>query len=813
MPDHVLQDSLWGEELRLERQSRAEGIARYRRMVSETMERGEGSGLRSVERLSQHWFEPLCRLIAAEKRACSSNKPGRRRRLTGPVLVQFTTARLAMATLHEVLSGVLAEYVGITPLRACLAIARNLNAQVNYRAMRTFQNQGQRAARAAGQNPWQYRHPQWDALVHTSRRRITVRATNRVAYRFEPSSRWPIGLQAKIGAVLLELLMRVATCRGYDEPFTPALEKHLGWGANGHNCYYLRLTEAGREIIAQGHRARELRRPAYLPMVVPPLHWTDCEPGGYAILPTVLLKKPARHGRAEAEPPEVREAVNAIGATPWRVNRWVLGILGQLAAGGGGDAGIPALVPLALPPLPAGSDEDAVVRYKRHAAWVYRRNHQIASEARVFAIKLDAAGLMKDYPRIYFPHQLDFRGRLYPVPVLFHHQGDDVCRGLLEFAEGRDCTGERAQFWLKVHLANRCGVDKVSFEQRVDWVEASRESFAGWVADPLVNTGWMDADDPFQALASARALLDPAAGAYLPCQIDGTNNALQHYAAMTRDEDAARMVNVLPGESPQDFYAEVAASVERRVGADAEAGHDIARQLDGYITRKVVKQTAMTNYYGVTMVGARRQMYGALEAAGFAERRLYPASKYFSRVVLECTERECPAVQAALVWLRACAKAIARSGHAVIWTSPIGLEVEQPYRNTRAQFVWTAFGRMCIQPRSDSSPVSPFKQVSAFAPNFVHSIDAAHLMSAALSAHDAGIRFGGVHDSLWTHAADMDRMGRIGREHFVLVHEEPLLEKLAVELRRRFKRVKLPDPPAPGGLDIAQAAESAYLFA
>ena len=44
---------------------------------------------------------------------------------------------------------------------------------------------------------------------------------------------------------------------------------------------------------------------------------------------------------------------------------------------------------------------------------------------------------MKDEDRIYFPHNLDFRGRAYTMHVHLNHIGSDVCRGLLLFADAR----------------------------------------------------------------------------------------------------------------------------------------------------------------------------------------------------------------------------------------------------------------------------------------------------------------------------------------------------------------------------------------
>ena len=51
--------------------------------------------------------------------------------------------------------------------------------------------------------------------------------------------------------------------------------------------------------------------------------------------------------------------------------------------------------------------------------------------------------------------------------------------------------------------------------------------------------------------------------------------------------------------------------VARKVAEDAAGDGpdaDIATKLNGLITRKVVKQTVMTSVYGVTFIGAKRQV-------------------------------------------------------------------------------------------------------------------------------------------------------------------------------------------------------------
>lgn len=70
---------------------------------------------------------------------------------------------------------------------------------------------------------------------------------------------------------------------------------------------------------------------------------------------------------------------------------------------------------------------------------------------------------------MYLPHNLDFRGRAYPIPPHLNHIGDDLSRGLLRFAEAKP-LGERGLRWLKIHLANLYGFDKANFDERVEYV-------------------------------------------------------------------------------------------------------------------------------------------------------------------------------------------------------------------------------------------------------------------------------------------------------------------------------------------------------
>ena len=88
-----------------------------------------------------------------------------------------------------------------------------------------------------------------------------------------------------------------------------------------------------------------------------------------------------------------------------------------------------------------------------------------------FSFKINVAKAFRNMSKIYFPHTLDFRGRLYPIPPHLNHMGADISRGLLEFSEGRP-LGKNGYKWLKIHLANKMGKDKMSFPDRLMYVES-----------------------------------------------------------------------------------------------------------------------------------------------------------------------------------------------------------------------------------------------------------------------------------------------------------------------------------------------------
>ena len=81
-----------------------------------------------------------------------------------------------------------------------------------------------------------------------------------------------------------------------------------------------------------------------------------------------------------------------------------------------------------------------------------------------------------------------------------------------------------------------------------------------------------------------------------------------------------------------------------RIQRITEQTRKFANMLDGHITRKVVKQTVMTSVYGVTFVGARKQIQarleerniqGSAETSEESEKEMYQVANYVARTTLD----------------------------------------------------------------------------------------------------------------------------------------------------------------------------------
>ncbi|ONK78853.1 uncharacterized protein A4U43_C01F240 [Asparagus officinalis] len=617
---------------------------------------------------------------------------------------------------------------------------------------------------------------------------------------------WGRDAQAKLGSRLIELLIDSAFVQppvdqsACSPPeIRPAFKHTFKTVAKDSRKLKNRfgVIECDR-LVHQGlnSTARHMVIP-YLPMLIPPKKWKGYNEGGHLFLPSYVMRT---HGSKEQQNAirrvpkkqlkRVFEALDTLGSTKWRVNRRVLVVLESMWSRGGNVAGLIDREDIPLPERPSSEDLTKIKEWRWNSRKAKKANSEMHAQRCDIELKLSVARKIKDEEGFYYPHNLDFRGRAYPMHSHLNHLSSDVCRGILEFAEGRP-LGKSGLRWLKIHLANiyGCGVEKLSYDGRLAFVENHLRDIFDSADNPLDGERWwIDAEDPFQCLAACINLSDALRSpwphsviSHLPIHQDGSCNGLQHYAALGRDNLEAAAVNLVAGEKPADVYSGIAARVLDIMMKDSQKDPAtnptalLAKVLIDQVDRKLVKQTVMTSVYGVTYVGAREQIKRRLTEKGKItdDRLLFHASCYATKVTLNALGEMFQAARGIMKWLGDCAKVIASENEPVRWTTPLGLPVVQPYRKSERHLIRTSLQVLALQRDGDA------------------------------------VR---VHDSFWTHACDVDSMNRILREQFVELYNIPILENLHESFQTSFPTLTFPSLPERGEFDLSEVIDSPYFF-
>jgi DNA-directed RNA polymerase len=339
------------------------------------------------------------------------------------------------------------------------------------------------------------------------------------------------------------------------------------------------IEHAGEMILKQANQFT-----LYKPMVVVPYDWkpNNLFRGGYISkdIKRYPLIKGARKRDVErlvsCDLGRVLDPINALQHTAWRINMDVHSALQwSYNSFGGGIGKVPRADAIPLPPLPGFYDVDPEVkrRHNHDVFLIHDKNRQMKSP-RIAHMML--MGITEKYKGLtfYFPHDLDSRGRAYPVPVILNPQGPDHVKALLEFAEGHAVENQDELNWIMIAGANAYGNDKVSLAERVQWVKDNEELILSCAENYAHDRRWHSASEPFQFLRFCfewQKFKGEGFGyiSHMVCPVDATCSGLQHYAAMLRDEVGGRSVNLIPGLPRQDVYGDVAGLVIRKLVVDA----------------------------------------------------------------------------------------------------------------------------------------------------------------------------------------------------------------------------------------------------
>ena len=367
-----------------------------------------------------------------------------------------------------------------------------------------------------------------------------------------------------------------------------------------------------RAFIEWRKHYKELAPPFRRPMIYPPRPWRECAGGGYledgikGSMPMIKQRMDAGAvgGILRKDWGPTHTAINAIQNTAWRINKRIFDTMRDVSH-------------MHQTKKPLELERKKLARLlspiKRRGGVAYGID-----------IMCDACADIKDEEAIYFPYQLDYRGRAYCVPTGVNPQSDDIGRTLLEFSAAHE-LGRRGLFWLAVNLANSWGRDesdpmgaelgKKAYRERLAWLRRNSNKVIESAQNPCGNTWWMKANRPWRFLAACFDWQGYRTEglrfeSHLPITVDGTCNGLQHLSALGRSNTVARETNLEPADSPHDIYQRVALDLKASLEADRSAGNLLAIEwLKLEINRDLCKAAVMTTPYGITEQGITVQLF------------------------------------------------------------------------------------------------------------------------------------------------------------------------------------------------------------
>jgi DNA-directed RNA polymerase len=458
---------------------------------------------------------------------------------------------------------------------------------------------------------------------------------------------------------------------------------------------------------------------------------------------------------------------------------------------------------------------------------IHEYNGMNRSKRFALSTKLVQAQDVRDEEAIYFPHSLDFRGRIYPMSSELSPQSDDLSKSLLQFAEAKP-LGDSGGYWLAVHIANLFGHDKIPFDERVQWTQDHSEMLIESALNPLDGEKfWTTADEPWCALAgcfewAGFQIQGDTYESRLPIAMDGSCSGIQHFSAMLRDQRGAEAVNLVDNERPADIYTEVLSVVNETL---AKSSEPLAKVWLGKVDRKIVKRPCMTFAYSVTSAGIKQQILDEIrkrqEGDYLPGTPDWEASVFLAPLVEDAIRTVVDRAAEAMDWLKGMSKVISKNEVPTGWTTPLGFKVLQPYLKSKGKRIKVLFqGQpMYLTLTFEGDKIDRAKQASAVAPNYVHSLDATHLMMTVNRMRAEGVThsFAVIHDSFGVHACDVDELHFALRDEFVMLYsEQEVLVDFYQESLLRLPGDQWPDAPAPpeaGEYNIEEVRDADFFFA
>jgi len=640
----------------------------------------------------------------------------------------------------------------------------------------------------------------------------------------------------------------------------------------GKTTKTLVYTERALDLV---HKTREMNIFNYLKnpiFVVPPKDWEAyIGSGGYyteSLYKYPMIKHRGSNKTLLKEYMRVKGCdrymaiLNSIQQTQWRINSRILEVMNKIIEDNLVDYDCPRLNKYLVGKLPYCEHQEATdyinvsdygalrtegkhigtpasrEDYNRwHTASEKQKEVIIVNRSKAIMLKLAIldAKKYKDYERIWFSYNADFRGRIYPLQQHLNPQSKGTIKSLLEFARGQRIDTKEQLDWFKIHGANCYGKDKLEYEDRIQFIDDNHQMIMDIASSPLeYRLYWKDTDEPFLFLAWCFEYADYNNNpqdfeSHLPIGIDGVCNGIQIYSGLLLDKPGAEAVCVI-GKTRRDIYQAVADKVNSYLATGDYPKTIVFRRSDktintattevelqssiGKIKRELVKSNVMTQPYSVTSYGMYQQVTEALNIIVDEERQFWKGDKWVLARALTIlnTKAILETVKGAKVgqeFLKEVTKQVVANNNHIFYKTYLDFPVLQKINRTKIERITTELGTLNIQHWTED--LHNLKMVNGIAPNYIHSLDSTLMMLTVEKMIKLGCKsFHLIHDSYGVGVQDIVNLNICVREAFVeLFGSQPLKSFVRSVFPEALDRV---DEVMINTLNIEEVLESRYIF-
>ena len=510
------------------------------------------------------------------------------------------------------------------------------------------------------------------------------------------------------------------------------------------------------------------------------------------------------------------KALNKLQQTPWRLNRRVIMAL---------EENIEKFIDLNCTSVKAKSK---------------------AIEMKFVMAKAHAIGQRDFFQMV----ECDYRGRVYYTEPFLNFQGPDIAKGIFEFAYAKTVNTSGYK-WLCVHTAcsynqsyeigelpswitedyksylkdeglTSISVDKMTLRDRELWTLENLE----WISELAESEEFrMEAEKPVSFLSCCldvhgynKSISEGKTyRSRLPIPVDGSNNGWQHLAAISKDKQAGDLVSLVPSTIQKDFYVQVAKRLIERM-PDWFADRNIPMKD---VRKGIAKRGSMTRAYSAGKKKIAVNMYHDCHVEGYTTK--YNISEddcdELAKQLILAINDTCVGPLKTMKFIQKMTDHIISQGNTCTqWTTPSGFPVlYEVWRQKNITIRSTIRGlgqighSLKIPVITRDGDLLPCRRsfASGCSPNFVHSMDAAH-MAKVIESFPGD--FGAIHDSFSTHACDVNQLLDHTKWQFAMMYNTTnffnKIEDMLLESREDYTIKQ----PVLGDLDISEIISSDYFF-